>query len=551
MRLISDTGRLQRTYGFDPVRQLLAPGIRMDEPKMVTPLIAETDAGRFLLGREQETGNLRAHGVPDAELRLFEQYVSFDNMVHGSPAAAALPDAVAALAGDGPVTVEGDLPYGRYLQLADAFGPRLTVDAPPAGHDAPVVVHRIPVRDVLARFRAHREAAVPVALRVLESRPHLIDLKDELDPGTDTRFTSLDALLGELGATAVLCAAPPNLGELTALPAYEGARVLWVRGADELHLITPAAHHEAGGRPAGRYRGAVDAVRDLAGTGALAIDEGWQDVAFAQALLSAGVPLVAAGRALSGWREGRDGEDLASALIIAQASRYCIEGALADAERWLDDGRTPTELDVYRRYLDLVHAYREEYAVPFSIRPFFANCHAADRTIYPALPTEHPLTAATKSLKLDSGLKIVVGGVVMTTSDVARTLVRSDEGREAYATFTTIVRDDVIAGLRPGMDGTRVHRDCMDRILDHRARLEALGLMPPGIDLHAEYGKRNVGHLMGKQESFTNEFRPGDDYRLSVGSIGAVEIQWPYRDHSIASEDLWYVGRDRSYVTSA
>jgi len=551
MRLISDIDRLERLYGFHPVRQLLAPGIRLDEPKMVTPIVAETRHGRFLLGREQETGNLRAHGVPDAELRRFEPYVSFDNMVTGSAAEASLADAVASLAGNDTVTVEADLPYGRYLQLADAFGPRLTVDAPPEPADAAVVVHRVPARDVLARFRRHREAAVPVALRVLESRPHLIDLKDALDPGTDTRFAALDALLGGLGATAVLCAAPPNIGELTGLPAYAGARVLWVRGADELFLLTPAARHEAGERPAGRYRSTVEAVRDLAGTGALAVDEGWLDVASARVLHTGGVPLVAASRALSGWREGRDGEDLASALVIAQASRYCIEGAIADAERWLDDGRTPTELDVYRRYLDLIHDFREEYQAGFSIRPFFANCHAADRTIYPALPTAHPLTAATKSLKLDSGLKIVVGGVVMATSDVARTLVRSDEGREAYALFTKIVREDVIANLRPGMTGTEVHRGCMDRVLDHRDRLIGLGLMPEGIDLHAEYGKRNVGHLMGKQESFTNEFRPGDDYRLSIGSIGAVEIQWPYRDHSIAAEDLWYVGRDRTYVTSA
>lgn len=60
MRLTTDVERIRETYGFHPITQLLAPGIRMDDPKMVTPVIADTGRHRYLLAREQETGNLRA-----------------------------------------------------------------------------------------------------------------------------------------------------------------------------------------------------------------------------------------------------------------------------------------------------------------------------------------------------------------------------------------------------------------------------------------------------------------------------------------------------------
>lgn len=45
-----------------------------------------------------------------------------------------------------------------------------------------------------------------------------------------------------------------------------------------------------------------------------------------------------------------------------------------------------------------------------------------------------------------------------------------------------------------------------------------------------DYKKRNVGHLMGKQESFATELRPGHDHVLRVG------------DRTIGLEDMWFMG---------
>src|SRR5690606_27484871 len=123
--------------------------------------------------------------------------------------------------------------------------------------------------------------------------------------------------------------------------------------------------------------------------------------------------------------------------------------------------------------------------------------------------------------------------------DIGRSLVTTPEGQEAYELFLKIVREDVIENLRPGTVCHVAHTECVDAIMKHEDRLVEMGMMPPGLDMYTEYGRRNIGHLMGKQESFATELRPGHDYALHEGAIGAVEIQWPHLTYSIAAEDLW------------
>ena len=74
-----------------------------------------------------------------------------------------------------------------------------------------------------------------------------------------------------------------------------------------------------------------------------------------------------------------------------------------------------------------------------------------------------------------------------------------------------------------------------------KSDLVGAGLMPDGFDVRAGYATRNVGHLMGKQESFVTEFRPNSPYVLQAGAIGAAEIQWPAGKHGIAAEEMWVV----------
>lgn len=567
MRIISDIDRIEDEYGFHPIGDLTAPRIALDAPKMKAPVMAETESGRYLLAREQELGNLERFAIREGELRLFEQYVNFDNMVIGSTAATSLAAAVAELAGSDEVVVEADLPYGRYLQLTAELGNRVRVDrdsarptvtgvngrvfpADAGSETTEVVVYRIEAAEVLDRFQVLRQGGGQMAERIIDDRGGLDDLKEKVAENADSRFPLLAETLDALHADAALCGAPPNVSELTGRVPVNGVYALWVKHSEHVYLIAPITEHGTTGEYVGRYPNQAAAVTALADGASLAIEQGWINTDLALGLVESGVVVVPASTELALWRERRDHEMLAFNIIASQASRYAIDGALEFAQARIDAGDPATEREIYREYLDLIHDFRREYQVQFAIEPFFASCFAGDRTTFPARPVDHPVTEQSKTLKIDAGVKVSVDGVILGTSDLCRTLVHGDDVRRAYDEFTRITRDDIIGALRPGSRISDAHRICIEKLLPLVPWMTEAGLMPEGIDLAHEYRLRNVGHLMGKQESFTTEIKPGYEYGLEVGAYGAAEIQWPYADISIGAEEMWYVGPDRTYILS-
>ena len=80
--------------------------------------------------------------------------------------------------------------------------------------------------------------------------------------------------------------------------------------------------------------------------------------------------------------------------------------------------------------------------------------------LYPGPPTDFVLDENLKCLMLDAGVKISVDGVVLATSDMARSLMLADEGLKAYELFKTVVRDgkagqQLVPGCRDGTTCTR------------------------------------------------------------------------------------------------
>ncbi|GAA1256351.1 hypothetical protein GCM10009633_29970 [Janibacter melonis] len=552
MRLISDLAYLREHYGFDPISDLLIPNIRLDAPKMATPVIARSDDGdEHVLTRQQELGNLLAQGIPSEQITLFEGYVTLDPSLRQRSSAASFAAAVAELAPSGPVHVDAGFPWSRYLALAAERDVEVDPrdDAEAYLHGA-YVAHTLDADSVLQTFARLRAAGPEVAARVISAVPHLAGLAEEFVTDVDTRFSALEKLAAELGITALLSSAPPNFSELTATPPAPGTYVLWVRDTGQLHVLTPDETYGVEGRPAGRFDDLAAAVTALAGDGALGVEEHWLDTDIAQRLSAGGRVLIAGSMALGAWRDHRDAEDLPFQIIAARASRYCIEGSLAYAREQLDTVGQVSEREVHRRYRELIHEFRIEHDIPFGIEPFFVNLHASDRSLYPGPPTDHLITSTTGSVKLDAGLKVTASGVVLATSDMARSLLTTDEGREGYEFFLKVVREDIISTLEAGRLCDQVHADAVSAILDNRDRLIDLELLDPEIDFAAEYRKRNVGHLMGKQESFGIEFKPGHDIALPARSLGAAEIQWAFGRYGIGAEDMWYLGRDRTYITS-
>ncbi|MGO4383199.1 M24 family metallopeptidase [Specibacter sp. RAF43] len=544
MRLISNSETIQDRYGLDPVKQLLFTNIRLDSRKMVTPFLVETDSGPFLMARQQELGNLLSAGVRLADLKLYEPWVTIDKRITaGIDVLPKFADVVADLAGDGPVEFDDGIPLVHLHALAG----RVEVTIPPAAQQK-VRVYQIENAGVLAQFRALREAGVAVARTLAGDIKHLAGLDAEFDAETDTRFTGLDALAGRLEVAGFILASPPNFSEVAGYPGDEESFALWRRDSDAVLIIAPAEATNTPGAPLGVFDSAAHAVAHFLHGAPVGVEEQWISARFGLELQGIGLQTVNASIPLGHWRDIRDQEDLSFQFIAARASVTCIEEALEYAQVQISSGNPLTENDVYRKYLEAIQSFRDRHQIPFCIEPYFTNLHSSTRMLFPGPPTDFPLDFDTKCIQLDAGVKVTAGGVVLATSDMARSLLLTPEGKEAYDLLTQVVREDIVGALRPGAVCSDVHAQTMVALTAIRPQLEALGMLAEGVDFVSEYKKRNVGHLMGKQESFANELRPGYDNVLHVGSLGAAEIPWRFGDYAIGTEDMWYIGADKTFV---
>ncbi len=544
MRLISNVEAVRERYGIDPVGQLLFTNIRLDSKKLVTPLLAETTSGTFLMARQQEMGNLLSAGVALEDLKMYEPWVTIDKRItDGIPVLPKFVDVVETLAAGNPVEFDDGIPLAHY----QAIGDRVAVTLPEAPEQT-VRAYEIQVGDVLEKFKNLRESGVGVAHSLVDSIGHLAGLAEEFTSDVDTRYTGLEILAGDLGVDGFLLASPPNFSEATGLESDESTVALWARGTDTVVLIASADRMDIPGVPRGKFDSVAHAVEQVLGGKTLGVEEHWISARLGVELAERGLKTSNASIPLGHWRDIRDHEDLPFQFIAARASVTCIEQALDYAQRQISSGNFLTENAVYAVYLEAIQSFRELHSIPFCIEPYFTNLHSSTRMLFPGPPTDFPLDGDTKCIQLDAGVKVTGGGVVLATSDMARSLLLTPEGKEAYDLLTRIMREDIIGALKPGVVCSDVHATAMVALTANRQRLEELGMLATGIEFVSEYKKRNVGHLMGKQESFANELRPGYDHVLHVGSMGAAEIPWRFGDHAIGTEDMWFIGKDKTYV---
>ena len=548
MRLTNDSEQIIDGYGFDPVRSLLFTNIRRDSSRIVKPIIAERGEQRTLLVRQQESGAILAAGVPRERVRFHTGWVTFDRrLVEGTDVAERLSALVAELAGDEPVELAPGIAYAHLQEFERHSGLAVSVVADPAD-SAPVTVIELDADDVLARFAEWRAAAVAYGRGFVGRFPGLDGIEAYFDATTDTRFSALERLAGELGVDAFSLSAPPNFSEVTARRDAEGLSALWLPGDRRVFVIASDDEPGVAGRPVGRYASRAEAIRALVPGPALAVEEEWITASFAASLEDAGLEPRNASIPLGSWRDLRDVEDLPFQVIAARASTFAIESALGRLQRRLESGSPSSEDELYRDYLAAIQEFRARHEVPFAIEPYFTNLHASDRTLFPTPPIDAPITLESGCVELDAGVRVAIDGVVVATSDMGRTLPLTPGARRGYDTLTRVIRDRIIPSIRPGVPMSAVHERALDALTEVRGELEAAGLLEEDTDFVSWYRKRNVGHLMGKQESFANELRPGFPHVLRVGDYGAAETPWRFGALGISTEDLWFVGEDRTYT---
>ncbi|MEU6267804.1 M24 family metallopeptidase [Saccharopolyspora shandongensis] len=546
LSLTADASQVERTYGLNARKSLLFSAIRLDSHPLVAPLIAQTGNGQYLLVRQQEQGNALSAGVPKDQIKFYAPWVTIDpRIVADTPASASLTSLVRELADGAAVSLAADVVYSHYRTLSGSVELVVSDQDP-----TPVTAYELDLEQVLTRFAAWRETGVHTARRLIEGVAHLSGLAEEFTAGEDSRFSALKTLVADRSLDALLLAAPPNFTEATGFAQPDGTVALWLAGSDRLVVLAPDGAPGVAASPVGRFPSIGAAVQALARGMRTGVEDEWISVGLARELEREGAELIPVSTDLGHWRDVRDHEDLAFQVVAARASVFAIEEALAWAEKGLNAGRSFSELDINAVYLDKIAEFRTVNEIPFGIEPYFTNLHSSNRMLFPGPPVDYPINDETTCIQLDAGVRIVVDGVTVATSDMARSLPRTAAAKEAYRFFFDVVREGIIGQLKPGVVCEDVHEGTLRYLAPHLDRMIAIGMLGTDVDFNGEYRKRNVGHLMGKQESFANELRPGYKHVLEVGSYGAAEIPWRYENAAIGTEDLWYIGRDRTYIVS-
>ncbi|WP_029109829.1 aminopeptidase P family N-terminal domain-containing protein [Mycobacterium sp. URHD0025] len=548
LHLTADPKLLLDEFNLDPQRSLLFSAIRLDSNPLVSPLVATRGDDRLLLVRQQEQGNVLSAGVPAQRIRFYAPWVTIDpRPVADVPVAESLTELVAELARTEQVRLAHDVVYSHFLTLAPSVDVTIERRGP-----QPVRIHQVRIDDVAARFAKWRAHGAEVAAQLVSGIAHLDGIETEFG-APDTRFRRLASIAAERSIGTCLIAAPPNFTEVTGMPCLPGALALWRPESDTVLIFTindgdGDTAEQVYGPIVGESASLADAITTGATDRRVGIEEEWVSVGLAQELIDAGIELIPVSGELAHWRDVRDNEDLPFQLIAARTSVYAIEEALDWADRQITAGIKLTELDIFDRYLGHVDQFRRENNIPFDVDPYFTNLHSSNRMLFPGPPVDFPIDQSTTCIQLDAGVRVSIDGVTLATSDMARSLPRTPEAKEAYGFFFTVVRDGIIGQLRPGVICENVHEGTMRFLEPHLPRMIEIGMLGDDIDFTTIYRRRNVGHLMGKQESFANELRPGYKHTLDVGSYGAAEIPWRYNNAAIGTEDMWYIGRDRTYV---
>ncbi len=546
MHLSSAPTRLKELFNVDAQRSLLFSAIRLDSHPLVAPIIAERDGEEpTLLVRQQEQGNILSAGVPREKIRFYAPWVTIDpEPLDGIEAAGSLKDLVKELADASPVVFAPEIAYTHYLAMEDSIG----IEVEPL-KESPVAVYRLDENEILERFAQWRKNGVEAAKDLIKDVPHLDGLEVELDAvGRDTRYELLKDIAKNHALSAIFFAAPPNFSEVTGLEATERSAALWSAEDGAVYLLQPQESEVPNSAERiSTFDSTSEAIGSLIGDGKnIGVEEEYIGTALALSLTQGEVVPIQI--ELSHWRDVRDSEDLPFQVIAARTSVTIMENTLEWTRKRIDRGEEFTELDIYDKYLAELELFTKD--IPFDVEPYFTNLHSSNRMLFPGPPVDFPINASTRCIQLDAGVAVKQDGVVLGTSDMARSLPRTEAAVEAYEYFFDVVREGIIGQLRPGVVCADVHEATLDYVAPKLSRMVEIGMLGKDTDFNGIYRKRNVGHLMGKQESFANELRPGYKHVLHHGSYGAAEIPWRYNGVAIGTEDLWYIGADKTFILS-
>jgi Xaa-Pro aminopeptidase len=535
--LTNDPDTVARAAGFDSWYNSLPAHLSLDGFRTELPLVHVPNEGKAtVMMKEIDRTNVELGVGADVNVIFHSPYFTFDAISEPSDA---VPDVIAAAE---LVVSNSDLIDDRLpVELHDRLRLELGLATEKGAHFmVPGYHYTLSRADVAGSFARGFQPAIAPARDRIRALGASEALAPFLEGEGDDSFGPLDSMLEEAGVEVLVVSSPLNIQELTGFPMGLLGAGVWAvveRGSNEVHVLS---HRELPWFQPGANRFESDLANRFSRGHAIGYEE--LDLSLA-ALRGFGIERASAAPVsglLRRWRERRSWRDVPFYVLASDITLRGLEAALGQLADALNQGTQMSELDVYRRYRETVGTIIEDEGLPLRVETYFTHTHAGSRSLLPARATDFSVRDQ-MSLKMDAGLLVYDEfGLYRAVSDITRSVVVGEEALWFYDLLDDALVSGVVAECRPGRTGEEVFRRGMVCLEPHRKEIVAAGFVPDGVSLTDSF-KRDVGHLLGKEEPATVGLRLGNHQTLEPGMVGAAEFQWPFRDHVIGVEDLFLV----------
>ena len=541
IELITDYAAVEKASSLNLREDLIYPSICLDGICTTIPVILRKHEKEFLISRSVEKTCIEQKGAQGMELAWYNPYFMFDDTQKAKNVEKDLPSALRKLAGDEKIRCHGDLPCGLYSALKKQLN--LQRAAP---QEAPeLFLYRVPKEKALAASQA-----LPAEWKELaEKASAMLDgevqqkVRPYLEDPRRTASGNLDRLMEEAGVDIVVADTPVDIQDLAGLPFRripQGLLALYRRGDPEINVVAREKIEGPQFIPAGTLKFREPILNHLYREGAVGIGSNLP-ISMAERLHPDWENLKIATPVFRRWRERYAWEDLPYYIVGAQATRRAVEGSLDFAQKKLRAGEGLREIEIFRRHWTLLDEFRKDHGLAQSFNYYFANLHATSRTLYPSVPVDVPVDPRTHCIRFDTGILVFsAGGFLKAASDIGRNMELKDPGKGLYGILGRTIAEVIIPSLKPGRAGREVYRQIIDELAKHEGDLKKKGLMHEYTSLKSVY-KRDVGHLLGREEPTSLSLNENQEGVLEEGMVGAIELPWLFGEYALGYEDMFFI----------
>ena len=563
VEVISDLNSIKEEIGLT----LESPQIlieNLDSIKDTEPLLIKTANNEYCLIAPEITASdylpgARVFGTISKPIKTvyYKLYFTWERSreaLKSSPANHA--DALARALPVERVKVNRDMTLNKYQEFQGQFHVDLN---PSSKRDIKIFIYEVNQAGAAYLYNKDRSSVEETATALInelstqKGEDKALIIKSLLMSKSD-RVAPLDALMRKNNVSCLLASSKIHIQGLTALPWDEmkdGCLALY--DGRQIFVLSQEPIEHPNLKWVNKHENLKAALNNLIGSAALGVEERDLDIGRA---LKIGLDRVRnATDAFRAWQERTAHLDLPYYVIAAQVTRYAIENTLAFVEEGIKANKKLTELDAEDKFYELVDKLLKRCNPSLSWCNPSLGCkkaaimHAGTHTLPPSQATNYPLSAEMNSFKIDVGIQIFHNSILRACSDLARTLVFTEEGRRFYNLLERNLLEHVIPAVKHGNTGADVYWAGISQLAKMEKQIKEWGMLPPGASLSDAYN-RNIGHLLAKQNAVTLSFTKEETQRLESGMIGSAEYVWPYRKHALLIEDMYLVTDEKGAIIS-